>query len=205
MKFKPKRSIWKSILSRIYENSWKVFYAILWGWLLPYKQGEAKKDCQEGNGMLRMENKLKESNTEAEQNQTEESLWEAVVKIQINDKDDVDSASVQPCHAVWLTRHQFSSVQLLSHVQLFVIPWTAARQTSLSITNSRNLPKLMSTESVMPSNHLILCHPLLLPPSIFSSIRVFSDEFSPSHQVTKVLEFQLQHQSFQWIFRADFL
>ena len=70
----------------------------------------------------------------------------------------------------------FSSVQSLSHVRLFVTPWTAARQTSLSITNSRSLLKLMSIESVMPSNHLILCCPLLLPPSIFPSIRVFSNE-----------------------------
>ena len=72
--------------------------------------------------------------------------------------------------------YQFSSVQLLSHVQLFASPWTVARQASLSITNSRSLPKLMSIESVMPSDHLILCHPLLLPPSIFPSIRVFSNE-----------------------------
>ena len=71
---------------------------------------------------------------------------------------------------------QFSSVQSLSHVQLFVTPWTAACQASLSITNFRSLLKLMSTESVMPSNHLILCHPLLLLPSIFPSIRVFSNE-----------------------------
>ena len=70
----------------------------------------------------------------------------------------------------------FSSVQLLSHVQLFVTPWTAACQASLSITNSWSLLKLMSIESVMPSNRLILCHPLLLRPSIFSSIRVFSNE-----------------------------
>ena len=70
----------------------------------------------------------------------------------------------------------FSSVQSLSPVQLFVTPWTAARQASLSITNSRSLPKLMSIESMMPSNHLILCHPLLLQPSIFPSIRVFSNE-----------------------------
>ena len=69
-----------------------------------------------------------------------------------------------------------STVQLLSCVQLFVTPWTAARQASLSITNSWGLPKLMSIESVMPSNYLILCHPLLLPPSIFPSIRVFSNE-----------------------------
>ena len=70
----------------------------------------------------------------------------------------------------------FSSVQSLSHVRLFVTPLTAARQASLSITNSRSLLRLMSIESVMPSNHLILCHPLLLPPSIFPSIRVFSSE-----------------------------
>ena len=71
---------------------------------------------------------------------------------------------------------QFSSVQSLSHVQLFATPWTAACQASLSITNCRSLLKLMSIESVMPSNHLILCHPLLLLPSIFPSIRVFSNE-----------------------------
>ena len=69
----------------------------------------------------------------------------------------------------------FISVQL-SHVLLFVTPWTAARQASLSITNSRSLLKLMSIESVMPPNHLIPCCPLLLPPSIFPSIRVFSNE-----------------------------
>ena len=69
-----------------------------------------------------------------------------------------------------------SSVQLLSHVPLFAIPWTAARQASLSITNSWSLLKLMSIASVMPSNHLILCCPLLLPPSIFPTIRVFSNE-----------------------------
>ena len=68
------------------------------------------------------------------------------------------------------------SVQLLSRVWLFATPWTAARQASISITNSRTLLKLMSMELVMPSNHLILCHPLLLLPSIFPSIRVFSNE-----------------------------
>ena len=71
---------------------------------------------------------------------------------------------------------QFSSVQSLSRVQLFATPWTAARQASLSIINSRSLPKPMSIESVMPSNHLILYHPLLLLSSIFPSIRVFSNE-----------------------------
>ena len=69
-----------------------------------------------------------------------------------------------------------SSVQSLSHVRLFVTPWTEARQASLFITNSQSLLKLMSIELVMPSSHLILCHPLLLPPSIFPSIRVFSNE-----------------------------
>ena len=71
---------------------------------------------------------------------------------------------------------QFSSVQSLSRVQLFATPWIAARQASLSITNSRSLLKLMSIESVMPSSHLILCHPLLLLPPIPPSIRVFSKE-----------------------------
>ena len=71
---------------------------------------------------------------------------------------------------------RISSVQSLSHVWLFATPWTAARQASLSITNSRSPPKPMSIVSVMPSNHLILCHPLLLLPSIFPSIKVFSNE-----------------------------
>ena len=73
-------------------------------------------------------------------------------------------------------RLTFSPVQSLSHVQLFATPLTAARQTSLSITNSRSLLRLVATELVMPSSHLILCHPLLLLPSIFPSIRVFSNE-----------------------------
>ena len=71
---------------------------------------------------------------------------------------------------------QFSSVQSLSHVWLFVTPWTAACQASLSITNYQSPPKPVSIESVIPSNHLILCCPLLLLPSIFPSIRVFSNE-----------------------------
>ena len=70
----------------------------------------------------------------------------------------------------------FSSVQSLSHVQLFATPWTAAHLASLSITNSQSLLKLMSIESVMPSYHLILCRPLLLLPSIFPSLRVFYNE-----------------------------
>ena len=71
---------------------------------------------------------------------------------------------------------QFNSVQSLSRVQLFVTPWIAARQASLSISNSQSLLKLLSIKLVLPSNHLILCRPLLLSPSIFPSIRVFSNE-----------------------------
>ena len=100
----------------------------------------------------------------------------------------------------------FSSVQSLGHVRLFVTPWAAACQASLSITNSRSSPKLMFIESVMPSNHLILCHPLLLP-SVFPSIWVFSNEsalhirwpkywsfsfnISPSNEHTGLISFRI--------------
>ena len=90
-----------------------------------------------------------------------------------------------------------SSVQSLSCVRLFETPWTAAHQASLSITNSWSSPKLMSTESVMPSNHLILCCPLLLLPSIFPNIKVFSNESALRIRWPKYWEFQLQHQSLQ--------
>ena len=102
---------------------------------------------------------------------------------------------------------QFSSVQSHSPVWLFATPWIAAPQASLSITSSRSLPKLMTIESVMPSNHLILCHPLLLPPSVFPSIRVFSKEsvlcirwpkywsfsfsISPSNEYSGLISFRL--------------
>ena len=101
----------------------------------------------------------------------------------------------------------FVVVQSLSHVRLFVTPWTAAHQTSLSFTISWSLLKLMSTESVMPSNHLILCCPLLLLPSIFPSVRIFSNEsalhirwpkywsisfsISPSNEYSRLLSFRL--------------
>ena len=98
--------------------------------------------------------------------------------------------------------HQFSSVTQLR--PSLYNPWTAACQDSLSFTNSWSLLKLMSMESVMTSNHLILCRPLLLPPSIFPSIKQGLFKWvSSSHQVAKVLE--LQHQSFQWLFRTDIL
>ena len=102
---------------------------------------------------------------------------------------------------------QVSSYQSLSHVRLFATPWTAACQALLSITNSRSLPKLVFIESVMPSNHLILCCPLLLLPSIFSSIRVFSNEstlrmrwpkywsfsfnISPSNEHSELISFRM--------------
>ena len=87
-----------------------------------------------------------------------------------------------------------SSAQSLSHAWLFATLWTAACQASLSITNSWSFLKLMSIRSVMPSNHLILCHPILLLPSIFPSIRVVSNESVLHIRWPKILEFQLQHQ-----------
>ena len=100
---------------------------------------------------------------------------------------------------------QFSSVQLLSRVLLFATPWTAGRQASLSITISWSLLKLMSIELVMPSNHLILCCPLLVTPSLFPSIRVFSNEsglcirwpkcwsfsISPSNEYSGLISFRM--------------
>ena len=100
----------------------------------------------------------------------------------------------------WLER---ISVQLLSHIRLFATPQTAARQVSLSITNSRSLPKLMSIELVMPSNHLIHCCPLLFLPPNPSQHQGLFKSISCLHQVAKELEFQLQHQSFQWTPRTD--
>ena len=99
----------------------------------------------------------------------------------------------------WAARIQFSQFSR-SVMSDSATSWITARQASLSITNFWSLLKLLSIESVMPSNHLILCRPLLLLPSIFPSIRVFS-----LHQVAKVSELQLQPQSIQWIFRTDFL
>ena len=116
--------------------------------------------------------------------------------------------------AIWIitgkgrNSHQFGSVQLLNHVQLFVTPWTAAHQASLSITNSQSLLKLMSMESVRPSIHLILCHPVLLLPSIFPGIRErfsnesvlrirwpkywsFSFNISPSNEYSGLISFRI--------------
>jgi len=103
----------------------------------------------------------------------------------------------------------FSSVQSLSCVRLFATPWTAAQQASLSITNSQSLPKLMSIESMMPSNHLILCHPILLLPSIFPNIRVFSYETALYIRWPKYWSFSFNISPFnehpELIFRIDWL
>ena len=98
---------------------------------------------------------------------------------------------------------QFSSVQSVSHVRLFVTPWIIARQASLSITNSWSSLRLTFIESVMPSSHLILCRPLLLLPPIPPSIRV--QLVNSSQEVAKVLELQLQHHSFQRNPRVELL
>ena len=109
------------------------------------------------------------------------------------------------CVCVSISVYLSQSVQSLSCVRLFATPRTAALQASLFITNSWNLLKLVSIESVMPSNHLILCLPLLLPPLNLSQHQGLFQWVGSLHQVAKVLEFQLQHSSFQWIFRADLL
>ena len=114
-------------------------------------------------------------------------------------------------NSVFVCACQFNSVQLLSHAQLFATTWTAIHQASLSISNSRSLLKLMSIELVIPSNHLILCHPLLLPPTNFPSIRVFSNEsvlpirwpkywsfsftISPSNEYSGLISFRKSLQS----------
>ena len=102
-----------------------------------------------------------------------------------------------PCIECYYDLGMVVAVQSLRRVRLFVTPWNAAGQASLSIINSQSLLKLMSIESVMPSNHLILYRPLILLPSIIPRIRVFSSESVLCIRWPKVLEFQLKRQSFQ--------
>ena len=110
----------------------------------------------------------------------QQTLWLASTFVQNPSILTLSTSTTMPCPVSHLPciiiSASLSSVQSLSRVQLFATPWTAAHQDSLSFTNSQSLLKLVSIESVMPSSHLILCHPLLLPPSIFPSIRVFSKE-----------------------------
>ena len=115
----------------------------------------------------------------------------------IKNRNGRDLPDAEDSKKWWQEYTEFSSVQLLSRVRLFTTPRTAACQDSLFITNCRSLPKPMSTESVMPSNHLILCRPLLLLPSIFPSIRVFfSKKSALCIMWPKYWKLQLQHQSF---------
>ena len=128
------------------------------------------------------------------------SSWDSWLLLHLQHLQHTTSLEAWPAP----TALQFSSVQSLSCVQLFVTPWNTARQASLSITNSRSPPKLMSIESVMPSNHLILCHPLLLLPSIFPSIRVFFSNESVFcthiNEVHMQTVLMLSHFSCVWLF-----
>ena len=117
----------------------------------------------------------------------------------INRPEDISTQFSSNCCVFSCLSAQFSC----SVVSDSVTPWTAARKASPSITNSQSF--LMSIELVMPSNHLILCRPLLLLPSIFPNIRVFSNESILHIMWSKLSELQLQHQYFQWIFQTDFL
>ena len=157
-------------------------------------------------GILSLGNKLREQ-------RFTESMWaytEIFIKTKhgynLNDQRDWLKYVLYSNNKTWTTIIA-AVVQLLSHVRLFVSPQTAVRQASLSITNSQSLLKLMSIESVMPSNHLILCHLLLLLPSIFPSIRVFSNEsfllnrwpkywsfsfrLSPSNESSQLISFRI--------------
>ena len=116
--------------------------------------------------------------------------WWSMVNVMNKEWKNTKKLFSQTVQWAELTVHQFSSVQLLSHVRFFATPWIAARQASLSITNSRSSLRLMSIESVMPSSHLILGRPLLLLPLIPPSISLFQ-WVNSLHEVSKVLEFQL--------------
>ena len=131
-------------------------------------------------------------------NSMERGAWQVTVH-GVAESDTTEQLSLSLLKVRFKT---FSSVQSFSSVQVFETPWTAACQAFLSITNSQSLLKLMSIESVMPSNHLILCCPLLLLLSIFPCIRVFSNESVLSVRWPK---YWSQHQSFQWTFRTAFL
>ena len=140
-------------------------------------------------------------------NQNKDHFYLGKMRLQINSTERCSRPRLQHDHAPTLdmhvcawcvhTLHMMSSVvQSLSHVRLSENSWTAARQASLRFTISQSLLTLVSIEPVMPSNHLILCRPLLLP-SVFPSIRVFSKESVLHVRWPKELEFQLQHLSFQ--------
>ena len=143
--------------------------------LRPTKQKNGQKKESSGKQIINgIQNHEKVFNLREKRIQTCQNIFSLIKLAKIQKSDNIFcwwGYGKQTSHTVLV-----SSVQLLSHVQLFETPWTAARQASLSITNSQSSLKLMSVESVMPYNHLILCCPLLLLPSIFPSIRVFSNE-----------------------------
>ena len=114
-----------------------------------------------------------------------QNIWYRVHFFLLVSRNSYNSWGQDPCLQHLYPSVQFSSVQLLSCVQLFATPWTPACQASLSITNSRSSLKLMSIKSVMPSNHLILCCPLLLLPSIFPSIRVLNTLWNKHNYTSK--------------------
>ena len=128
-------------------------------------------------------------------------VYNVLVQILFHYKLLQDSEYSLLCYTVSWSLLLVAVAQSQNRVPVFATPWTAACQTPLSFTLSRSLLKLMLIESMMPSNHLILCHPLLLS-SIFPSIRVSSHESALCVTWPKL---QLQHQSFQWMFRVDFL
>ena len=138
-----------------------------------------------------------------------ESYWTIYVSLTMNPHlrawvwgtDHPGSNSGSPTYHL----HDYLVVQSLSYIRLFVTPWTAAHQPSLSFTTSWNLLKFLSIELVMPSNYLILCHPPSPPTFNLSQYQGHCQWLGSSHQIVKVLELQLQHQSFQLIFRVDFL
>ena len=139
--------------------------------------------------------------------ESEEELNSLLMKVKEESEKAGLKCNIQKTEIMASSPIQFSSVQSLSHIRLFATPWTSARQASLSSINSRNTPKPMSFESVMPSNHLILYHPLLLLPPIPPSIRVFSNEstlcmrwpkywsfsfsISPSHEHPGLISFRM--------------
>ena len=142
---------------------------------------------------------LKLFQTIAEEGTFPNSFYKATITLipKITHKKRNLQANVTDEHRCKILNKIFSSVQSLSHIQLFVTPWTAVRQASLSFTVFWSSFRFMSIESVMLSNDLILCLPLLLLPSIFLSIRVFSNELTLPIKWPKVFKLQLQHQSFQ--------
>ena len=146
-------------------------------------------------------------NNSRKNEETEPKQKHPVVDV-TGDGSQVRCCKEQYCIGTWnvrsMSQGKFSSVKSLSHVWLFATPRTAARQASLSITNNWSLLKLMSIESVMPSNHHPLSSPS--PPALnLSQLQSLFHWIGSSHQVAKVLEFQLLHQSFWWIFMTDFL